>query len=42
MCSLFRALAMLGGLSPLHLIAAPFPALVDGARLCQNKTQVVV
>ena len=42
MFSLLRSLAMLGCLWPLHLLAAQYPALVDGAWLSQNKTRVVV
>ena len=42
MFSLLRSLAMLGCLWPLHLFAAQYPALVDGAWLSENKTRVVV
>lgn len=42
MSLLLRTLALLGCLWPLHLYAAAFPALVDGAWLSQNKHQVVV
>ena len=37
-----RALVLLGCLWPLHILAAPFPALVDSAWLAQNKERVVV
>ncbi|MET0069717.1 MAG: rhodanese-like domain-containing protein [Candidatus Thiodiazotropha sp.] len=38
----FRILALLVCLSPLQLLAAPLPVLVDGAWLSLNKEQVVV
>ena len=40
--SLWRILVLLGCLLPLHLCAAPFPVLADGAWLSSNKTEVVV
>lgn len=40
--ALFRALALLGCFWALPLFAAPFPALVDGPWLAQNRTRVVV
>ena len=42
MTFLFRTLALLGCLWPSYLFAAPFPVLVDGAWLSQNRTEVVV
>ena len=42
MSLLLRTLLMLGCLWPLNHFAAPFPALVDGLWLSQNKTRVVV
>lgn len=42
MVLLLRILALLGYLWPLHLSAEPFPALVDGAWLSRNRSEVVV